>query len=222
MTTGGDPDGADAGPGKTITGGQKADLVRLLGVLNLPDPWTDFFIWQAYGESRWHTSAHNGNPATKMGRNEIAASVKAYKRNAIALGACGWPESAYTKGSGGWGGLLYPNAAMMFKEHANRCVEPSAIVHDAKRSLAAMVGFANGLQHWTGWKKEPTLINTRVGWGWPGKMGDAAYIAKRRPGYTKSMKRIGLDPGALLDRQMPKLRMTADEALAILEGSEAV
>ncbi len=193
-------------------GGDRAQLDELLSVLALPDPWTDFFVFQSYGESRWHTSAHNGSV------KETRASKKSWDRNAEALLKCGFAESDYVKGSGGWGGMLYPNGAMMFKEHDNRCTDPQTIVHDPLYSLAAMVGFANGLQGWKGWRRDPTFVNTRLGWGWPGKMGnDDEYRAKRKAAYTKTLAKIGL-PVSLLETEMPRLHMTADDALIRLQA----
>lgn len=206
---------ANAQPVPSVPKGGRGELERLLGVLSLPDPWTDFFVFQSYGESRWHSTAHNDSVG------ERKASGIAYDRNEKALAKCPFPRDAYVQGSGGWGGLLYANAAMQFDDPANRCVDPYAIVHDPQRSLAAMVGFANGLQGWKGWRADPTFVNTRVGWGRPGKMGnDNEHRASRKAVYAKTLTKIGL-PAGLLEMQMPRLHMNADEALLLLRTAAA-
>ncbi len=99
-----------------------------------------------------------------------------------------------------------------------RCSPPATIVHTPSLSIAAAVGYANGLERWSNYLG--TVLSMRAGWGWPAKMGDPEHLAKRRPVYVKRAEKLGY-PSTYPDEPLPKLTLSAAAAYNNIETAIA-
>lgn len=186
-----------------------AELVAMARHAGIPEPWVEFLAFVAWGESNWHSTAHNGSTG------ERAASVKSFKNNKERFDHCAASAASYGFGSGGWFGFL-PAVGLAQFDGKLRCLGPEA-VFDPAASLAMAVGFARGLMGWKGYKSNPSWLTLRVGWGWPAKMGDRAYVDSRRAKYIKHAAKLGLSPG-WLNQVPPPLPVTPAQVYERLKG----
>lgn len=141
-------------------------LKRLAGEAGMSADWITFLAAVAHHESTWHASAHNDS--TK----EVAASGKAYDRNANTLRACPFSRSAYVIGSGGWYGFLPANGIVSaFRGTSAVCIDPRS-VFDPWASTLMAIAYANNLR--TRWKSfresDGTWLALNRGWKRPSKM----------------------------------------------------
>lgn len=191
-------------------------LRRLCASAGVPEPWIEWLAFTARGESGWNNLVGLGlpdmfPPGTKPNlkasasaqANEARAAKIAYERNADKFTSCGHPASAYQFGSGGWFGMLPANGLAKLSGTSLGCLPPSA-VFDPAASLVMALLMARALTGWTGYKKTPTWLNLRVGWGNPSAMGNAAKLSERRERFEGHRADTGL-PAGWLDRKPPSL-----------------
>jgi hypothetical protein len=172
----------------------------------LPDPWVQWVIWVAKGESNYSLTAHNDSPG------ERSASRKAYNR-LVSEGrwpaACPKDESRYAIGSGGWGGQLAPYTVVFLARlgapSALYC-DPKAAWKDPRAAIAAHLeqvrGTLNILRSKTG--NNATFLQLRALYGLPSRNPFEVDTPKRRAAYTKTLQAAGISP-AFLDTPVPNL-----------------
>lgn len=166
-----------------LSGGQD-DIRYLAEWAFLDEEWTIFLEWVAKGESNFNNLVGLGNPSlfpdwAKANKSmaEAAAAARGYERNSY-LKSCGWGASRYTFGSGGWFGLLPASAVAAFKGTRYECIDPWS-VFDPVASFVEALDYARRLvSNWSGFKKNPTWQNLRLGWGNPSEMGDPEALAR--------------------------------------------
>lgn len=182
---------------------RRVDVRDLAERAGLPSEWGDFLAMVAHTESGRRPEAVNDSAS------EAAKSEQGYQRIADRFSKCDHPDEAYTWGSGGLFGHMPAFAFSQFKR--GRCLPPERLL-EPEVSLAAAVGFANGLMGWPRYKATPTWLNLRAMWGAPFKGSNAQYLAARRPDYERHAKAVGI-PVSFLDQTPPALRVTGDEVL---------
>ena len=222
--------GSSSAKGASAKGWQPPDsggldtLRTLAARAGLSEEQTAFLALVAYGESRFNNlvglgipslfpegTRPNMNASASMQEAEARAARKAYDRNASKFSHCGWPADSYGFGSGGWFGLLPANGLAQLTGTGLECLGPYA-VFDPAASLVMAYAFARGLQGWDGYQALPTPANLRAGWGWPAKMGDAAYLASKRKKFEGYAQAIGL-PVSFLDQHLPRFPKRDLEAM---------
>lgn len=197
------------------------DRIRQLGAAaNLSQIHINFLLLVARGESGGNNLRGLGIPemfpagtiptrnAGAAGRAEASAARKAYRSNKAQgrFDECGdrYSEDDYSFGSGGWFALLPSYGLSQFPKGSGlRCLPPSA-VFDPIASFCMALGFARGLQGYSGFAKVPTVLNLRRGWGWPGGMGrESRLTASARAYYARQAQQIGL-PASFVDETIPR------------------
>lgn len=137
-----------------VTQGRK-DFVALLQRLPLTSRQVDFCVLWAYGESRFHVTAHNDSAG------EVAASRRAWARVASRFAGCSWPAESYQIGSGGYFGRLVPYFADDMRGVVD-CIDPRAVFTDAASVISGIRMFAD-LQRNPSWTADPTVTRLRAG-----------------------------------------------------------
>lgn len=223
--------GGSAPKGTAISRAGFKKIRELASLSGLSEDWQNFFIFVAYGESGGNNLVGLGNPAlyppwtvtnrrwiekgrpalTNAQRNEAKAAARGYD-NAPQI-QC-WDRTAYVFGSGGWFGFLPSTALSNVKNSPLRCQHPYTIF-DPGASMVYAMAFARNLQGWEQWQNGPrTVLSLRAGWGWPAKMGDAAYLTAKRAKYAKQLNKIGL-PASFLDKKLPRMGKISDPAALV-------
>jgi peptidoglycan hydrolase-like protein with peptidoglycan-binding domain len=198
-----------------------ADIRRLAATAGLPEPYQNFLVFCAYGESRGNNLAGLGNPdafppwsathrtwiakgrpaATQKQAKEARAAVTGYRRNTWMHGC--WPEPFYTFGSGGWFGLLPSSGLAVFRNTSLACQHPWS-VFDGPSSVVMAMGMIGRLRRWPQFKANPTVHALRVGFGAPGEMNNATWLDQRHAHYVVHLKKVGLS-ATFLDEVLPAL-----------------
>lgn len=193
--------------------------------------WMAFLEATAYRESGFNNLRGLGLPnqfpdwarpsegaSFQTQQNEADAARQGYENNSY-LASCPWPASRYTFGSGGWFGMIPAFGVRVFKGTKYACIDPWA-VFDPPASLVMAMGFGRGLTNWKNFKKKPTWLNLRVGWGNPSAMGKPDRMAKVQQKFGDQLEEVGY-PRALMHNPVtalpPDLQQPAELLDALLE-----
>ncbi len=151
----------------------------------------NFFVYVAYGESRYSPLAFNASTS------EAKAAAEAFDHNASRLRECGYTRKQLGRGSGGRFGRLLPYFVLDLQDVAP-CIAPGAI-NDGVHDLASAIKNAWVLQQKDGWNG--TVGSLRAGWATPGDLSPAPErLAKMR--NTADAAGIG---AAFIDSAIPMM-----------------
>lgn len=208
-------------------GGGQEELRYLMEWAFLDPQWMAFLECQAKRESGFNNFRGLGLPELfpewakptdtnfQTQQNEADAAAKGYERNKY-LHDCPWPRSRYVFGSGGWFGLLPATGVAVFRNTRYACIDPWS-VFDPPASLVMAMGYADGLQNWKGFKKEPTWLNLRVGWGNPSKMGNPSSMANVESKFGDRLESLGY-PRSLMYNTVTPLPADIDHPADLLDA----
>lgn len=207
-----------------------ARVAELGEAAELPPDAVTFLTAVAWSESRGNRLAslgpndHPGRPpwATKSRAprarqdREAARSAAAFDR-VFGRRSMPFPRDRYTYGGGGWGGLLPTYAVNILGTD----FDPWDAVHGEAPGFAATVGFMRGLMRYDGFKANPTFLTLWAGRGSPTTIGTAARNAKKRKGFLRALREVGVsNPSAFMNRRVPARDTwpTAAQVLSRLGG----